>query len=755
MADIYGRGTGYGDLERLQEYNRKAERERIERLPPKNIYSSRRDRFVTPEGGYGQIDATTGAPADVRLMMGAIDKPEDRLRSMQAVYGENVVRDPNDPNNFLFINPDTGLWTVAQPPGLDPLDVVGAAREGAHLAGAVIGSAAGTAVAPGIGTAVGTAGGAAVAETAFQEMIRRAFPNSFDSRTTGEKLMKAGEVAAMETLGRFGGAVLGAGVQGTGRQAFRGRPTAGGVRQRLRDAGKVMPGARPLASSIFPEGAALGFLEDTFARLPGGAGVIKRRVAHTRGVIADVLEGKARRQADLNPAPIGKRIARGVRGHVDAFTKQSNNMYAALRRNIGEETVGHIDNTKRVINELATLVPEDKALNQLFSNPLLLRTSKAIRGKPPTVTQRPLYAHKMAPQLNETYWVKQINHPSKPLTSLSYGSLENIRKEIGRRISDPLLMGDISTGQLKQLYKAVTDDMLAIARSGGNEAQFLQVNKHYRLGRAEIDKVLDPIVKQNIPEQVFEALNKAAAGSQVTSVQAIRKAVGEDAWDVVVPSIIRRFGRQNIGEAFEEGGEFSMEKYITAWGKMDEPTKKALFSDAALRGHMDALQRTLKATKEGGGVGLDVAGATGGIPSVGRIGIGAGVAGTTGAAAYLGGPLLAGVVLSTLAGSANLGARLMSRPAFVNWLAKSTRVKPQGFGAHIGLLAGAASDPESEDVLEFLSLLEGNIDTLMEASDEELYDVAEAPEDAAPVSFDPNFPPSDRDLKAGLLRLPV
>ena len=51
---------------------------------------------------------------------------------------------------------------------------------------------------------------------------------------------------------------------------------------------------------------------------------------------------------------------------------------------------------------------------------------------------------------------------------------------------------------------------------------------------------------------------------------------------------------------------------------------------------------------------------------------------------------------------ANQAARLMTSKSFVRWLAQSTKVRPNGWGAHVGRLAGVAASSPDLDVQQAL-----------------------------------------------------
>ena len=83
------------------------------------------------------------------------------------------------------------------------------------------------------------------------------------------------------------------------------------------------------------------------------------------------------------------------------------------------------------------------------------------------------------------------------------------------------------------------------------------------------------------------------------------------------------------------------------------------------------------------------------------------------AAPVLGGGLLTlPLILGGGSAVANLGSRLITSPRFVRWLAQSTKIKPNGIGAHVARLTALSKkeDPDVQDAIsEYLGIVSQNL----------------------------------------------
>lgn len=625
----------------------------------------------------GRIDTTTGAPAHVRVLVGGAPTAEGRLATLRRFFPD-AERDVVDPDNFVFTNPETGRLTLYNPKGFDLGDVAGVTREVSQVAGGTAGAIAGT---PGgiPGAIAGGALGTAAGEELFN-VVARAFGTE-DPRTLGERSLETALIGATGALAGFGTSAVGAGVRGTTKAAFRGG--AAGQREAaaaVEDLGRF--GAVPSVSQA-TKSPALDTIETFIARTPGGAGRIRKAVDRTREQITEGIERLARRVAGgrvPEPFVAGRTVRLGIEGpggFVPRFQAKAEVLFNRLDEFIPATKPVTPTQTKTVLSELALPVPAQPELSAVLSQPAIRKFAQAFEG----------------------------------VEDIPYAVLKQFRSAVGRKLSSGDLISDIPRADLKQLYGAITRDMEAAAKATGPLAEkaFMRANAFYKAGIARIDDVLEPLIKNKVPEQIFDAIERAGRQGP-TKIRAIRRSLTEEQWRAVIGPIIKRIGKAKPSAQLAEEGEFAFDTFLTNWNAIGKEAKDALFSGAGLKGlreNLDALGRAASRVRESSQMFRNPPGTATSLIGQAMI-LGGGVAPIAGAATFATGELLVfPAMLGMVMVQFNLAARLMTSPGFVKWLAQTTKIKPTGFASHLGRLAGIAaiSEPETKAaILEYLGI---------------------------------------------------
>jgi hypothetical protein len=433
-------------------------------------------------------------------------------------------------------------------------------------------------------------------------------------------------------------------------------------------------------------------VESYLSAIPGGAGVIRKRAEETRRKIADQIdnrfgltsfsrsvEGQPRLvRAPSEPFIAGKVVKEGIEGElgfIERFKKKSSLLYSALDNFIPPVTPATTANTRVALEELTghgTLLETYPALRNILMEPAVMRLREALPGE-----------------------------------AVPFEILQQMRSAIGRKLGEGSLISDIPRGQLKQLYGALTEDLRHAAANAGPSARFAfdRATKYYRAGMQRIDDILDPLVRKNIPENVYNALYLSTQRGP-TQIRAVMRSLEPEQRRVVSRTVISRLGRATPGQQGAEGMEFSFNTFLTNWNRVDKNAKNALFEGPGLAGYradLDALARASERIRESSqafGQGVK--------PPVRFVGAGA-IYGamTLGGGLFLG-PLGALGGVATTALGANGLARLVTSEKFVRWLASGTKMRPERIGGHIGNLVGvaAASDPEiRETILAYSDML--------------------------------------------------
>lgn len=185
---------------------------------------------------------------------------------------------------------------------------------------------------------------------------------------------------------------------------------------------------------------------------------------------------------------------------------------------------------------------------------------------------------------------------------LTYQGIKTLRTKIGETMNSGVLPEGMSGGDLKRIYSGLTDDLRSsVLTGGGTDAvtAFDRANKYYKLvsdRRESLAKIIGS--DGNAPaETVFNRLESMAGSTSradITKLAQARKAMGPDDWNELASTITSRLGR-------DVEGNFSPQRFITAYGKISDAGKSILFRSAGksdLAGHLDDIAKVSSRFKE-------------------------------------------------------------------------------------------------------------------------------------------------------------
>lgn len=159
---------------------------------------------------------------------------------------------------------------------------------------------------------------------------------------------------------------------------------------------------------------------------------------------------------------------------------------------------------------------------------------------------------------------------------LTYEGVKQLRTSIGEMLKGGPLPGNISQSELKQIYSGLSEDLkLSVRNAGGERAasMFERANKYYDLVSDRREN-LARIVGAKSDEGLFGKLI-SSAGSTTTAdaklLSQVRKAVSPTEWNEIGSAVISKLGR-------DAEGNFTPDRFATAWGKLSEQGKSLLFS---------------------------------------------------------------------------------------------------------------------------------------------------------------------------------
>jgi len=181
-----------------------------------------------------------------------------------------------------------------------------------------------------------------------------------------------------------------------------------------------------------------------------------------------------------------------------------------------------------------------------------------------------------------------------------YEALRRIRSDIGAKL-DQALVSDIPTGQLNQVYKALTSDMEAAAKAAGAGKDFARQNKFYAARMDRVEGVLNKVIgKMKQPEDIFKAIDPKdpnAAGKLTATLRSLRPAERQ----IGAKTVVNRLGRAKPGKQNEVGDIFSTETFLTNWNNISPRAKAQLFTDPQMVKDLDAIAKASWTVRSGAG----------------------------------------------------------------------------------------------------------------------------------------------------------
>ena len=638
------------------------------------------------------IDARRGAPKYVRMMVGAAPTKEARLQAIQQFFPD-AVADVEDPDNFVFTDPETGKPTLYNPSGLDMGDLASLGRETAQGAigglGAVAGAVGGTAaMGPGPGTAVGAVVGAGLGTAAGEEVSNLAYRamGGPDPRTLTQRSTQTAGIAGQGAVGEMGGALLGKFGTAAVKYAFRGRGGVPAMQQQMQNF--AVAGTQPTAGQATGN-AALQMFESLLSRSPGGMVQFRRAAQQAMKDMKGAVETRVTqlsRGADVSPESVGITVREGLgpAGFVKRFKDAGKAKFDAIPIK-PDQSVAPSNTIKYLMTKTTPIAgAEETSSGALLKNTVLQDTLARLQ-----------------------------KDMAKGGGALPYQALKDLRTAIGEIIADPKVLEDVGTQQLRGLYGALTADMKAAASAAGPAAlkAFEEANAFWKAGAEKLEKVIGPLLKRSEikVEQAFTVLEQGGKEG-AAYLRQLKSSLSPEEWDIVGAAVLNRLGRAKAGQQDAAGDLFSADTFLTNWNNLADEAKTAFFGSGRIRSDLDKIAGVAATLRESGRVFANPPNTAGSLVGQTAIVAGSGavpaaiMTGNMETAAFIGGTL----ALSAVA--ANAAAKLLTNPKFINWLARSTELKPTGMAAHLGRLTaiGTNADPETRDAInQYLSLLAG------------------------------------------------
>lgn len=410
-------------------------------------------------------------------------------------------------------------------------------------------------------------------------------------------------------------------------------------------------------------------LESLLAVAPGGAGRMGRFAEDQAEQIGARVDGIAKSLSPRASAEqAGRSIESGVDTFLDNFRLTSGKLYANAEIHVPPALPVTTTNAQAYLTSAARKVPGAENVSELLSNPKLASIRDAM--------ETDLAANN---------------------GKLPFEAIKALRSKVGEMIGDAGIMSDIPTKQLRKFYGALSADMEAAIKATGNPKAvqaFSRANAHFKAGMDRMDVLAHVIERNGGPERVFAA---AMSGTKegATTLRAVTQSLPKDGQKQLAAAVVRRMGRASAGKQDDVGDVFSTETFLSNWNTMAPEAKGALFSRLGpqFNSDMDAIARAAANVRAGSRVFANPSGTAGKAAQVS--------AGTSFVVLLGTGNIQAAMAVPAGAALANGGARLMTSPAFVQWLARQTKLPASALPAQISVLANTAKFNNDPDALEF------------------------------------------------------
>ncbi|UQS95229.1 hypothetical protein Pam5_13 [Pseudanabaena phage Pam5] len=183
--------------------------------------------------------------------------------------------------------------------------------------------------------------------------------------------------------------------------------------------------------------------------------------------------------------------------------------------------------------------------------------------------------------------VNEVLAAAQNPNGLNFAGIKDLRTRIGELQSSGILPADMSGKELKQIYGALSDDLKTAAANAGGQRGLQLFERANRLNAAVAQRreELAKIVGKNgdaPAEQVFDTIVRFAGekgGADIARLAKARNAIGGD-WDEVVSGVVARMGR-------DAEGNFTPDRFVTAWGNLSDAGKSVMFSNSAHRAALE------------------------------------------------------------------------------------------------------------------------------------------------------------------------
>lgn len=407
--------------------------------------------------------------------------------------------------------------------------------------------------------------------------------------------------------------------------------------------------------------------ENLLAGAPTSAGVMNRFAERQADNIGEGLQKTA---DDFSRNASGERAGRAVSEGVDTFRRNTTAMKRALYwqadRLIPEATPVQLSNTWQTVAKLTTPTPGAAATTGALIQPRISKLRE-------TLAQDIAAGGGLIP----------------------YAALKRIRTDIGEAIDgDSLLNPSTDIRELRDLYKALSNDMRAAAQKQGPEAGAAakRANDYTRAAANRMEAIQHVIDKNGGPEKVFAA---AMAGTRDggTTLRAVMQSLPKEGQEAITAAVIKRMGLANPGMQDAAGDAFSAATFLRKWNDISPEAKRALFDrhGPGFSKDMDRIASVAQNIRDGSKVFANPSGTAN---RAAALTYGAGLV-----ASLFDPSFVSTGSLAASGAGANYFARKLTDPEVVKWLARSTALPVGAAVAQINGLRRIGEKKGDEEIV--------------------------------------------------------
>ena len=636
------------------------------------------------------LDNLPEIPNKIRFLVEGSPNMESKIATLQKFYPE-VEIDTTQSNNFLVTDNKGNKFQLDNKKKTNVGDFIDISKEITEIIGSMGGAAIGTATAtPGVGTVVGAGAGMAASAELFERVAQQ----------YGAEMLRTNKEWAAQRATDFAFGSIGQAVAPLIVKGFKGAITGFGKTGKAtseRLANYIDAGVTPSLGQVTQK-QGIQTVELILGNIPGSSG----KIASVASKAQDDLGKAALKIATKNinktlPATevqVGRVIKNGIKdgvnssnGFVGRFQSKAGVLFGEVDNFIKKDSLISLNGTIKSLEDLVTPIKGAEATSLVFKNQFLDDILKGFN-----------------------------TDLAKNGGRMPYQAIKSIKQKIGNKLSSFDLINPVDKTQLKLVYGALSKDLEAYLKGNVKGLNALsRANNYYKSGLNRIDNYLEPIYKNSDPDRIASLLlNTGKEGA--TRLNAIKKSLTTEQYDVFLSNIMERLGRLQPGQALsgdlvEGAGKFSSETFLTNFNRLSKEAQESLFKG---KGWTSGMQKDFSKIlnisnfiRQSGRTFKNPSGTADRVVGQGMM------LGAAGSLAV--NPAFALVGLPLVIGSSRVVAGLMTNPRFIKWLAQGIKIGQNkgvdGAIEHLGRLGVIMGNADSESrqfINEYLQMIMGN-----------------------------------------------